>query len=304
MKKTFAFLCFSFFLQCSYPVKNQENIERDQGFILSKQDDPSSACNKLAIDSAKSGFVEAAELKFDDCIRLFPNQMDLHLNRMRLFYLLEEYETIKGKIVAESPNPKSSLYQSILKSLEDSFRLEERVIVLDALSRLKGWELYSYEELAKYFMNQGNFRQAEFYWNQILEVNAFHEEALYGMVEIQTQFGKWHSVLDYAKSLSVAAKKNKEFHYFYAKAYFELARYEEALKWIEQANANEKSQIAVLEIWRDCLLLTKDKPNWEPLLPFYRKVKSGGYTVPESAFFPTLDPAGRELRKAIRSGRQ
>jgi tetratricopeptide (TPR) repeat protein len=279
-------------------------IEVDRGFLFPAAEDPLFACNQQAIQVAKRGEIERAEGFFDDCIRKNSSYVITHLNRIRLYFLLEEFEAIKLKIIAESPKPTSSLYLAILEELNRTFRWEERVVVLDALSRVKGWELFAFEEMAKYYMSQGNLKFAAGYWNQILEVNPFHEEALYGMVEIQTQLGKWHTVLDYVKSLSVAAKKNKEFHYFYIKANFELGRYAEAIRWINVASVNEKTQISFLEIWRDCLLLTKDQPNWEPLLPYYRKIKTQGYNIPESIFFPTLDPSSRELRKAIRSGRQ
>jgi tetratricopeptide (TPR) repeat protein len=285
-------------------VKNQEQIESDRAFVFPPSDSPVFLCNQQAILATRSGQIEKAENAFEDCLRKNPSLVVTHLNRLRLYFLLEEYEVAKLKIVTESPKPNSTLYLSILEELQKSFRSEERVIVLDALSRLKGWELFAFEEMAKYYMSQGNLQFAASYWNQILEVNPFYEEALYGMIEIQSELGKWHTVLDYAKSLSVAAKKNKEFHFYYVKANFELERYSEALKWIQSASANEKSQITFLELWRDCLLLTKDQPNWEPLLPYYRKIKSQGYTIPESIFFPTMDPTNRELRKAIRSGRQ
>jgi tetratricopeptide (TPR) repeat protein len=291
-------------LQCSYPVKNQDRIDEDRGFILPNPEGEGYACNLKAIQTAKLGQIEKSEAYFEDCIREKPELVISHLNRLRLYFLLEEFKTVKAKIEAESPKVNSRLYVSLLEDLHTRFRWEERVIVLDALSRVKGWELYAFEELANYYTTQGNLAYASSYWNQILEVNPFYEEALYGMIEIQTENGKWHAVLDYAKSLSVAAKKNKNFHYFYAKANFELGRYEEALRWIEKANPDEKSQISFLEIWRDCLLLSKDQPNWEPLLPYYKKIKSQGYTIPESIFFPTLDPSSKELRRAIRSGRQ
>ncbi|TGL60294.1 hypothetical protein EHQ58_07295 [Leptospira ognonensis] len=304
MKQNFLLPILLFFAHCTYPVKNQEIIETDKGFIFPAQDSPVFACNSQGIKAAKLGQIEIAETSFDECLRKNPSLVISHLNRSRLYFLLEEYETLKIKIVTEAPKPGSILYTTILEDLNKSLRWEERVIILDALSRIKGWELYSFEEMAKYYMSQGNLSFAASYWNQILEVNPFHEEALYGMVEIQTEMGKWHTVLDYAKSLSVAAKKNKDFHFYYIKANFELGRYTEALRWINLANANEKSQITFLEIWRDCLLLTKDNPNWEPLLPYYRKIKSQGYTIPDSIFFPTLDASSKELRKAIRSGRQ
>jgi len=291
-------------VSCSYPVKNQERIESDKVFLFPPKESPTHACNVKGIQASKLGQIETAENKFDECIKLKSDDLISHLNRLRLYFLLEEYETIKVKIAKESPKASSPFYMELLDELNQSFRSEERVIVLDALSRLKGWELFCFEELAKYYMSQGNLKFAEGYWNQILEVNPFYEEALYGMIEIQTELEKWHTVLDYAKSLSIAAKKNRDFHFYYVKANYELGRYAEALRWIQSANSNEKSQISFLELWRDCLLLTKDDPNWDPLLPYYRKVKSQGYTIPESVFFPTIDRSSKELRKAIRSGRQ
>ncbi|WP_411824443.1 tetratricopeptide repeat protein [Leptospira sp. 'Mane'] len=297
------FVLFSFSF-CTYSVRSQERLESDQLFLKLSETDPAFRCNHESLVYTKKGDLNRAELAWDSCLKEFPKNIEIHLNRIRFYYILEEYDVIKKKIETDAPARNSPVYTQILQSLYDRLRWEERVIVLDALSRVNGWELYSYEELANYYLHQANFTFAESYYNQVLEINPFHEDALFGMTEIQTHNEKWHSVLDYAKSLTVAAKKNKDFHYFLLKANFELGRYAEGLKWVENASDKEKSQISFLEVWRDLLLLTKDKPNWNPLLPYYRKAVAEGYAVPESVFFPTLDPSGREVRKAIRTGRE
>lgn len=304
LKNTLLLFVLFGFTFCSYSIRNQEALESDQRFIKLNETDPAFRCNQDALKYTGKGDLNRAELAWDACVKDFFQNTQVHLNRIRFYYVLEEYETIKGKIESDSPARNSPVYTKIIQELYDTLRWEERVIVLDALSRVKGWELYSYEELANYYLHQGNFTFAESYYNQVLEINPFHEEALFGMTEIQTHHEKWHSVLDYGKSLAVAAKKNREFHYFLLKANFELGRYAEGLKWVENASDKEKSQISFLEVWRDLLLLSKDKPNWNPLLPYYRKAVAEGYAVPESVFFPTLDPSGRETRKAIRTGRE
>lgn len=287
---------------CSYPIEKQDILESDTKF-LSLAEDKSSNCNETSIELTRKIKLDLAEVSWDQCIEENPKEIIIHLNRLRFYFLLDEYESFKKKIVAESPSKNSILYQSILEELKKTNRIEERVVLLDALSRVKGWELYAFEELAYFYLHAGNFNFAENYFNLILEVNPFHENSLYGMMDIQIRREKWNSVLDYAKSVKLAATKNKEYHYYFLKAYYELGQYEEALKWVEPASVNEKSEIQFLEVWRDVLLLLYDNPNWEKLIPYYKKARERGYSIPISVFFPTYEPNNKELRKAIRSGR-
>ncbi|WP_051125288.1 tetratricopeptide repeat protein [Leptospira yanagawae] len=298
-----SFLVLLFFLgTCRYPIAKQDSIESDTLF-LETSNPTAKQCNEEAIRLTKSIQLDVASATWETCILSNPNEVAVHLNRIRFYYLLEEYETFKQKVAKESPSRSSVTYQSILKELDQRLRYEEKVILLDALSRVKGWELYAYEELAYYYLQTGNFVYAEGYFNQILEAVPFHENALYGMSDIQVHKGNWYSLLDYAKSLEISAKKNKEYHYYFLKGNYELGRYEVALKWAESASANEKTEIHFLELWRDTLLVLKDHPKWETLLPYYRKAKEKGYSVPESVFFPTLSKEGKDVRKAVRSGR-
>ncbi|MBM9591613.1 hypothetical protein JWG41_14235 [Leptospira sp. 201903075] len=287
---------------CRYPIAKQDELESDTLF-LELANSQASDCNAEGIRLSKSIQLDQAESVWDKCIQTNPNEVVVHLNRLRFYFLLDEFEPLKQKVAKEAPSRSSVTYTTILKELEIRLRNEEKVVLLDALSRVKGWELYAYEELANYYIQTGNFVYAEGYLNQILEVVPFHENALYGMADIQVQKGNWYSLLDYAKSLEVAAKKNKEFHFYFVKANYELGRYEEAIKWAESATAGEKSQIGFLEVWRDTLLVLKDFPKWDGLLPYYRKAVEKGYAVPESSFFPTLSKEGRDIRKASRSGR-
>ncbi|MDF3818461.1 hypothetical protein P3G55_01040 [Leptospira sp. 96542] len=300
----FLLICLVFFLfACSYPFAKQDVLETDELFFTF--DDPSLAktCNEDSIRLTRAGKLDQAEMGWDDCIKSNPNLVPLHLNRLRFYYLLDEYEVVKSKIVLESPSRTSLTYQAILKELEVNNRPEERVVVLDALTRVKGWEFYAYEELANYYLQMGNFRFAEGYFNLILEANSFHENALFGMADINIQKENWSAVLDYAKSLQTAAKKNKDFHFYFLKANYELGRYEEAIKWVESATLTEKSTIAFLEVWRDTLMVLYDNPKWDAVLPHYRTAVEKGYLVPESVFFPGLDKNSKELRSLIRTGR-
>lgn len=289
-------------MACRYPIAKQDILESDTLF-LDVTNPNAKECNEEGIRLSKSIQLDAAAATWDNCILANPNEVSVHLNRLRFYYLLDEYELLKTRVAKESPSRSSVTYQTILKELDQRLRHEEKVILLDALSRVKGWELFSYEELANYYLQAGNFPFAEGYFNQILEVVPFHENALYGMADIQVHKGNWHSLLDYAKSLEVSAKKNKDFHFYFLKGNYELGRYDVALKWAESASANEKAEIHFLELWRDTLLVLKDNPKWDALLPHYRKAKEKGYSVPESVFFPTLSKEGKDLRKAVRSGR-
>ncbi|TGL39092.1 tetratricopeptide repeat protein [Leptospira perdikensis] len=289
-------------LGCRYPIAKQDELESDTLF-LEVTNAKASDCNAEGIRLSKSVQLDQAESVWDKCIQTNPNEVSVHLNRLRFYFLLDEFEILKEKVAKEGPSRSSVTYTTILKELEIRLRNEEKIVLLDALSRVKGWELYAYEELANYYIQTGNFVYAEGYLNQILEVVPFHENALYGMADIQVQKNNWYSLLDYAKSLEIAAKKNKEFHFYFVKANYELGRYEEALKWAESATASEKTQIGFLEVWRDTLLVLKDFPKWDGLLPYYRKAVEKGYAVPESVFFPTLSKEGKDIRKASRSGR-
>lgn len=297
------FLCnILIFIGCRYPIVKQEELESDSLF-LEVSGSSATECNAEGIRLSKAVQLDQAEQVWDKCIQTNPNEVAVHLNRLRFYFLLDEYEHLKQKVAKEAPSRSSVTYTNILKELEVRLRNDERVVLLDALSRVKGWELFAYEELANYYLQTGNFTYAEGYFNQILEVVPFHESALYGMADIQVQKSNWYSLLDYAKSLEVASKKNKEFHFYFVKANYELGRYEEALKWAESATPSEKTQISFLEVWRDTLLVLKDFPRWDGLLPYYRKAVEKGYAVPESTFFPTLSKEGKDVRKASRSGR-
>ncbi|TGM46815.1 hypothetical protein EHQ92_02495 [Leptospira biflexa] len=287
---------------CRYPIAKQDVIESDTLF-LEDTNPKAKECNEEGIRLTKSIQLDSAAATWENCILANPNEVVVHLNRLRFYFLLDEYEILKQKVAKESPSRSSVTYQTILKELDQRLRIEERVILLDALSRVKGWELFAYEELANYYLQVGNFPFAEGYLNQILEVVPFHENALYGMADIQIHKGNWFSLLDYAKSLEVSAKKNKEPDSYFLKPNFVLGRYDVALKWAESASANEKTEIYFLELWRDTLLVLKDNPKWDSLLPYYRKAKEKGYSVPESVFFPTLSKEGKDVRKAVRSGR-
>lgn len=303
IKRIFAFCITGLvFFSCSYPIPKQDILEKDTQFLSIPGSDQNH-CNEVSIQLSRTAKLDLAEISWDECIEKFTNEKIVHLNRLRFYFLLEEYEYFKGKIVKQSPSKNSIVYQSILEELLKTNRVEERVVLLDGLSRIKGWELFAYEELAFYYLQLGNFGFAENYFNLILEVNSFHENALYGMMDIQIRKEKWNSVLDYAKSIKLSATKNKDYHYYFLKANYELGRYEEALKWAESASSNEKSEIQFLEVWRDVLLVLYDDPNWNKLLPYYRKAVERGYAVPESVFFPTLDARGKEERKNLRSGR-
>ncbi|MCW7488159.1 tetratricopeptide repeat protein [Leptospira meyeri] len=296
-------LCLTLILLgCRYPIAKQDELESDTLF-LEVSGSLATDCNAEGIQLSKTIQLDQAEVVWDKCIQTNPNEVVVHLNRLRFYFLLDEYETLKQKIAKEAPSRSSVTYTNILKELDLRLRTDERVVLLDALSRVKGWELYSYEELANYYLQTGNYSYAEGYFNQILEVVPFHENALYGMADIQVQKNNWYSLLDYAKSLEVAAKKNKEFHFYFVKANYELGRYDEALKWAESASTSEKTQISFLEVWRDTLSVLKDNPKWDNLLPYYRKAVEKGYSVPESVFFPTLSKEGKDIRKAVRSGR-
>ncbi|TGK53124.1 tetratricopeptide repeat protein [Leptospira bouyouniensis] len=306
MKQT-KYICF-FLLSlfglefCRYPIAKQDILESDTLFLESTNP-KTKECNEEGIRFTKTIQLDSAAATWDNCILSNPNEVAVHLNRLRFYYLLDEYEILKQKVTRESPSRSSVTYQTILKELDLRLRIEEKVILLDALSRVKGWELYAYEELANYYLQVGNFPFAEGYFNQILEVVPFHENALYGMADIQVHKGNWYSLLNYAKSLEVSAKKNKDYHFYFLKGNYELGRYELALKWAESASPNEKSEIHFLELWRDTLLVLKDNPKWDSLLPYYRKAKEKGYSVPESVFFPTLSKEGKDVRKAVRTGR-
>lgn len=301
MRNSFLVLFCLLLAFCQQSIRNPEILEEDPYLTIQGVEEQARECNRLGVLYSRNAQLKEALAQWEKCTKEFPLSSVIRLNQLRLYYLLEEYEEIKVRIrKTYTPNQKS-FYWSLIETLYELNRWEERVILLDALAKVPEWEILAWEELGKYNLVTGNFGFAEAYFNQILEVNPFHEEALFGMAEVLIEKGKWYGVLDVLKTLSKVAKKRKEYHYFGLRANYELGKYPEALKWAKEAGDSEKSKVGFLELWRDTLLILEENPDWKPLVPYLKAAEKTGYSVPESVFFPTLEKDG--LRKRIRSGR-
>ncbi len=289
-------------ISCQQTIRNPEILEEDPYLTIQGVEESAKECNRLGVLYSRNSRLKEAIQQWEICTKEFPLSSTIRLNQLRFYYLLDEYEEIKVKIrKSYTPNQKT-FYLNLLETLYESNRWDERVITLDALSKVPDWEIFSWEELGKYYLVLGNFGFAESYFNQILEVNPFHEEALFGMAEVLTENGKWYGVLDILKSLTKVAKKRKDYHFYGLKANFQLGFYTEALKWAKDAPDSEKSKVSFLELWRDTLLVVEENPDWKPLIPHLKAAEKSGYLVPETVFFPTLEKDG--IRKRIRSGRE
>lgn len=290
-------LFFFFFLwNCSYTYQREEILESDRYW----QEMESVPCNGLALALTKQGKLDQALTKWDLCKKEFPDEPAIRLNLIRLFYNLDEYEEIRkiGSELTTFP----SLMQVILNHLQSSQRWEEKTILLDGISRSKGWEEFAWEAIADGAMETGNLSMAEEHYLLLIERKPFHEGALVGLSEIHLERRKYYQVLDYLSSIQKIPNRTKEFHYLGLKANLELGRYAEAIRYAEGGSDREKSRVPYLEAWRDALLLLKDNPDWMPLLPHFQRAKEQGLTTPESVFLPSPDL--KRLRSSIRQGRQ
>lgn len=314
-------------ISCRFPVRYEQELELDRDFLfysnqtipisdlsnnklfnrnLSSLSDRESGLNfqeknNYSVLLAKDGDLEKAVSGFQNIIQSHPKEKIPILNLIRLYYVIHEYEEARSYIRSyiKINNTKLSEFQPILNDLQLSYRIEERAMILEGISVLPGYELYSWEELGKYFLFQKDFASAEFYLQKILSLAPFNEEALVAMAELCLDSKRWSELTDYGKAMNLIPNKKKYSYYYISKGYFERGKYPEALDWVEKAPETEKANVEYLILWRDILLADNPKNSLEPLRKYFKLVQSNGFEVPEEKFLPTITSQGKEIMEGF-----
>jgi len=314
-------------ISCRFPVRHEQDLEEDRDFLFyPNQTIPISELidknlfnknlnsleereanlnyqekNNLFVLLAKDGNLEVSLTGFQGLIQSQPKEKIPLLNLIRLYYVIHEYEEARAYVrtYIQKNNTKLNDFKPILNELQASFRIEERAMILEGLSALPGYELYSWEELGKYFLFQKDFASAEYYLQKILSLAPFNEEALIAMAELCLDAKRWSELTDYGKAINLVPNKKRYSFYYIAKGYFERGKFPESIDWIQKAPDTEKANVEFLILWRDSLLAENPRNSLEGLRKYYKIVQSKGFEVPEAMFLPTNTSHGREIMEGF-----
>jgi len=314
-------------VSCSFPVRYEQELEMDRDFLfypnqsipssdlinpkffnknlISLEDRKSSLNfqekNNLFVLLAKDGDLVQSIAGLEGLIQSRPNEKIPLLNLIRLYYVIHEYDEARISVRNFIQKNKTKLvdFQPILNDLQASYRFDERAMILEGLSVLPGYELYSWEELGKYFLFQKDFSSAEFYLQKILSLAPFNEEALIAMAELCLDAKRWSELTDYGKAINLVPNKKKYSYYYIAKGYYERGNYPESIEWIQKAPDSEKANVEFLILWRNTLLAENPRNSLEPLRKYFKIVQSNGFEEPEEKFLPTITTQGKEIMEGF-----
>lgn len=253
--------------------------------------------NNYYILESKNGNLDLAESGFKKLVIEKPKLDIPFLNLIRMYYILEEFSLARSFASNWATTNRIKLVEFIpfLDHLEKNYRLEERAMLLEGVSTIPGFELYSWRELGKYFLFKKDFASAEFYLQKILVTIPFDEESLVAMAELCLDGKRWSELTDYGKAMSLTpGKKNKSFYYI-ARGLYERGQFTEANNHLIQAPDSEKVNLDYLLLWRNSLLAENPKNSLLPLRKYFRIIKERGYSGTEEEFLPTLHPHGKEI---------
>lgn len=239
--------------------------------------------NSLAIYGLKLDYVLESEKIFLENFKSTSDSLFVYLNLHRLYYQLEEFEECR-KITKEFFNKNKNLKFQAIDYLQKRNRIEEKIILLDMVSNESEFESKSLEELGTYFLNNGNYTQAEFYFNKVLATYAFNKTALIGMMQIKLNEENYKQVIDYGSILEKEKPTGVKFTYLQSKAYFEIGEYEKSIKLIESSSESEKLDLEVLNIWRDSYYSIDPKKNLDRLKSYLQKLNKN-QTFTENFFY-------------------
>ncbi|WCL48981.1 tetratricopeptide repeat protein [Leptospira sp. GIMC2001] len=318
---------FVFFLnQCSFPIKHADALEVDDKFIfldsrsvpIQQMRNPDMARsnlkilmalsnpdfaekNNLAVLHAKAGQLDLAEKSFRSLLIPKPKDYTPFLNLVRMYYIIEEYSEARSFVSdwVRREGIQLEEFKRILDLFYKSYRLKERGMLLEAVEKIPGFELYAWIELSKYFLNERDLSSTEYYLQNILTLSPFDEDALMGMAELSLDMRRWQELVDYGKALNLTPNGKKKSFFYIAKGYFELGNYKEALSWIDKTPEMERANLEFLILWRDTILVSNPRASLEPIRKFFRIIQANGYEESEEAFLPTLYPKGREVMEGL-----
>ncbi|MBE7412559.1 MAG: CDC27 family protein [Leptospiraceae bacterium] len=281
-------------LEESKPAKERNNSQR---ILDTENNSDLNTLNDRAIFFIRDARIKEAENIFLSLIEKEPSKIVPLINLIRLYYILDEYDVIREVFLLYFDKNKNLKDQAdaILNELKNRNRLEERVILLDALTSKSGWEIKAPEELGIYFYEQGNYRNAIIYFEKILASYPFHPKALYYMSSIALELEKYTDALLYANNLLDEKQKWENLYYICMKANYELGRYREAIQFAERASEKEKTDLEFLRTWRNSLLANNIFSDLSKLKIYFKKLQKSGLQIEEKFFFPEDDPSGRKV---------
>lgn len=312
---------------CSFPIRKAEELQRDSSFLFMKskfiskeeledsRNDPDNFQilrkkldslgyedrNNFYILSSKESKIDISEQGFRELIRERPKTKEPFLNLIHLYFILEEYAEARDFTKNWVARNRIQLveFKLLLDLLYQENRWDERGMLLEAVSETPGFELYSWQELGKYFLFKKDYDSAEYYLQKVLSSLPFDEESLLTMAELCLDAGRWSELIDYGKAMHLTPGKKQYSYYFIGKGYFERQNYKEAVQWLEKAPAQQKDNLEFLIVWRDSLLAENPNNSLLPLRKHFQKLKNEGLQLSEKEFLPTLDPHGKETMESF-----
>ncbi|PKA06198.1 tetratricopeptide repeat protein [Leptospira ellisii] len=328
LKRPLLFLLFPVCLlgSCIYPIRYAETLENDPQFLYlhsaefsqtelekplalwtvrgfrGKGTSPEDK-NNLAILFAKNSLLDDAESYWKECLKSSDQNPICFSNLIRMYFLVDEYETAKDEIASYLKSAKKNQVQELRKIWNTQNRREETVLFLDVQSKVPGMEVVSWEELASYFLEKHDFEKAYYYLEKILQINPYNKNARASMVLLAHDMEKWDDLLMFAVNLHSTDDKIPDLNYYIAKAYYEKRNYQEAADWIRKSPESERENLTFLELWKRILLSVNPNADLSPLLPYIKRMQAKGLQIKEEEILPTLNPAGKKTMEDIKSGR-
>ncbi|MCE9500073.1 MAG: hypothetical protein K8R21_06200 [Leptospira sp.] len=266
-------------VHCTFPLRNSQILESDTHLMLmdytAKSESIRAAINRLknssslndrnnlAVFQIRNSELDSAEKILKELAMSERSNLTPLLNLIRLYYISDEYPELRKffALFAKRIDYNKVLVSRILTELEKQKRTEEKVIILDALTNLPGFEMKAMEELGIYFTNIQNYGEATGYFEKILEVDAFNNVALFNLALISVESGKWSDVILYAGNISDLKTVSGEVYFFLVKANYELGNYREALRLADKAPTSEKESIEFMTVWRNAILASDLKAS-------------------------------------------
>ncbi|MCC5816536.1 MAG: hypothetical protein JJT78_17425 [Leptospira sp.] len=307
---------------CSFPIRKAEDLQKNSQFLFMKSkfiptnelEDSRNDLqnyrllrknleslnfedrNNYFILASKESKIEISEQGFLELLRERPKTKEPFINLIHLYFILEEYSEAKKVTGNWVTRNRISLneFKVYLDILQKDNRWDERGMLLEAVSEISGYELYSWQELGKYFLFKKDYDSAEFYLQKVLQTLPFDEESLLTMAELCLDAGRWSELIDYGKAMHLSPGIKKYSYYFIGLGYYERQMYQEAISWLEKAPDEQKENLDFLMVWRDSILADNPRGSLMPLRKYFQKLKRDGLNISEEEFLPTLHPHGRE----------
>lgn len=263
-----------------------------------------SQSNNLAVYRAKLGDIEKSEELFKSTINSFPAEKIPVLNYLRLNYLLNEYPLARKTVQEyfERNGKKKEVIVSVLDSLKNSGRKEEYIICLDTISSYSDFEMSALENLGEYFLNDRDYKNAEFYFEKILSIFAFHKAALRGMMHVSADRESWNDVYLYGKPLISDMTMPPDYYYLMLKALYETGNYAEAVNFASKSPEPAKQSLDFLLVWRDSLHCNDPKASTDQVARQIKTLKNKKTLPGEELLLPASSPEGKSLYNDIMNG--